>query len=380
MNPLPPNHLAAQPPDHMLGRRRFLRATAAFGVGGALALAGHADDTPGPAADPDLLTPEAQSAVDRGLAYLAAAQASDGSFPDTRTMFGNVAITGLAGMALMAGGHQPGRGRYGAAVSKAADYVVGRGAAASPQGYLNNADTLLAHGAMYQHGFGALFLSEVHGMIPDPKRQRAVRDMLEKAVALTLHAQNKQGGWRYEPRPNQADVSVTVAQLMALRAAKNAGVFVPKSAVDKAVEYILGCQQHDGGFCYIKGQGYPVSAFARSAAAVVGLFCAGIYDGVEVEKGLAYLLRFLPGRRVANLAEARPEHYFYGHYYAALAMWTAGGNYWTEWFPAIRDDLVARSRTGQGGVWTDWHGAAYATAMACIVLQLPNNYLPIMQK
>ena len=32
-------------------------------------------------------------------------------------------------------------------------------------------------------------------------------------------------------------------------------------------------------------------------------------------------------------------------------------------------------------VWDDRiFGTAYATAMACIILQLPNNYLPIMQK
>jgi hypothetical protein len=363
-----------------VSRRQFLRVSAAVGVGGGLALVSHAQETPAPTADTDLITADAQSAVDRGLAYLAGAQASDGSFPDTRTMFGNVAITGLAGMALMAGGHQPGRGKFGAAVAKATEYVADRGASATPPGYLNNADALLAHGAMYQHGFGALFLSEAHGMIPDPAKQKRVRGVLEQAVELTLKAQNRQGGWRYEPRPNQADVSVTVAQMMALRAARNAGVFVPKNAMDRAVEYVTACQQPDGGFCYIKGQGFAGSAFARSAAAVVGLFCAGVYEGKAVERGLAYLMRFLPGRGRANVSESRAEHYFYGHYYAALAMWTAGGNYWAEWFPAIRDELVAKSRTGQGGVWTDWHGAAYATAMACIVLQLPNNYLPIMQK
>src|SRR5262249_43238346 len=151
-----------------------------------------------------------------------------------------------------------------------AEYVVATGGRGNPPGYLNNTEALLAHGAMYQHGFGALFLSEVHGMIPDSVKQKRLREMLERAIDLTLKAQNKQGGWRYDPRPSQADVSVTVAQLMALRAAKNAGVFVPKNAVDKAVEYITSCQQADGGFCYIKGQGYAGSAFARSAAAVVG--------------------------------------------------------------------------------------------------------------
>ena len=35
-------------------------------------------------------------------------------------------------------------------------------------------------------------------------------------------------------------------------------------------------------------------------------------------------------------------HYYYGQYYAAQAMWTAGDTYWKEWYPAIRDELIAR--------------------------------------
>jgi hypothetical protein len=62
-------------------------------------------------------------------------------------------------------------------------------------------------------------------------------------------------------------------------------------------------------------------------------------------------------------------------------MWTARGSDWADWFPAIRDDLVARARQRGDGGWTDpIVGGDYATAMACIVLQIPLNYLPIMQK
>lgn len=355
-------------------RRRFLRASVALAAGGAVAVVGHADDTPAP----DLVTSEAQSAINRGLDFLAANQARDGSFTDSRSGFGNVAVTGLAGLALMAGGHQPGRGKYGPVVARATSYVVSRGTAGSRPGFLHNADALLNHSAMYQHGFGALFLSEVLGMLPDPAAQKRVREVLEKAVKLTRDAQNREGGWRYDPEPNQADVSVTVAQLMALRAARNAGLFVPKSVVDAAVGYIKACQRPDGGFCYIKTQPQAGSAFARSAAAVVGLFCAGVYEGKEIDRGMRYLMQFKPGGRPA-IFDGRTDHYLYGHYYAALAMWTAGGNYWAEWFPAIRTELVARARAG-GGAWTDWYGTAYATAMACIIMQLPNNYLPIMQK
>ncbi len=351
-------------------RRRFLLA-AAVGLPAVAAAQ--------PPADADPLPPEAQAAVDLGLAYLAANQAADGSFPDTRLgSRGNVAVTGLAGLALMAGGSQPGRGRYGIQVSRAVDYVVARGNDGQRRGYLQSAENGPSHGSMYQHGFGALFLSEAHGMMPDARKQRQLRDTLELAVELTLTSQNGEGGWRYEPTPNQADVSVSVAQLMALRAARNAGLYVDKSKIDKCVDYIKKCQRSDGGFCYQKGVPGE-SAFPRSAAAVVGLFCAGVYDGKEVKAGLDYLRRFTPGRQWQTFG--REDHFFYGHYYAALAMWTAGGAYWAEWFPAVREALLGRLKAVPGGVWNDaQHGPAYATAMACIILQLPNNYLPILQK
>jgi hypothetical protein len=74
-------------------------------------------------------------------------------------------------------------------------------------------------------------------------------------------------------------------------------------------------------------------------------------------------------------------HYFYGHYYAAQAMWTAGGAYWSDWYPAIRDELISRTRRLRyDGSWTDAICPHYGTAMACIILQIPNNYLPILQK
>ena len=355
-------------------RRQFLRAAALTGAGGSVALLGHAQDAP--KAGGDLVTSDAQTAIDRGLEYLSAHQGSDGGFTD-KSGGANVAVTALTGLALLAGGHLPGRGKYGQAVARAADYLLGKGGSGTKPGYLQNTDAFLAHGAMYQHGFGSLFLAEMHGTFPDPDKGAKVRDMLEKAIALIVKAQNREGGWRYEPQPTDSDVSVTVAQLMALRAAKNAGIFVDKGVVDKCVEYIRGCKLPDGGFMYQKGKPASQSAFPRSAAAVVGLYSAGIYEGEIIEKGLRYLMRYLPaGGRNGN--DVRPDYFFYGHYYAALAMWTAGGTVWNEWFPAIRKELLARRNPAN--VWDDHNGTAYGTAMACIILQLPNNYLPIMQK
>ena len=362
-------------------RRRFLRVLPVAGTAGVLAWTGHAQESRPQASESgaEFITTETQAAIDNGLAYLASKQMKDGSFLD-RFSGASVGITALAGLALMGAGHQPGRGRYGRQVARAVDFVLASGK--NTNGYLSGGDAFGGRfqggqTGMYNHGFGTLFLAEVCGMLSDPARQKQVRDMLEKAVAYTVAAQNRDGGWRYDPNPPVADVSVTVAQMMALRAARNAGLYVRKNVISQGVKFIRGCQMPDGGFSYFKGQGY--SAFARSAAAIVGLYSAGVYQGDEIARGLRYIDQFRPGVGVVHHVPS--QHYYYGHYYAALAMWTAGREHWSRWLPAVRDELLLKQRGRPAGIWSDEHQVpAYATAMALIILQLPNNYLPILQK
>jgi hypothetical protein len=118
----------------------------------------------------------------------------------------------------------------------------------------------------------------------------------------------------------------------------------------------------------------PGSAFPRSAAGVVALYSAGVYEGAEIERGLDYLNTFLPRGR----QPAQDNHFFYGQYYAVQAMWQAGGNRWQSWYPSVRDVLIERQRAD--GTWIDSIGPEYATAMACIILQMPNNAVPIFQR
>jgi serine/threonine-protein kinase len=95
--------------------------------------------------------------------------------------------------------------------------------------------------------------------------------------------------------------------------------------------------------------------------------------------GEAYRLKFLMDHQPRGEVFRYEGFYFYGHYYAVQAMWHAGGRYWREWFPAIRDELLGRQ--AQDGSWPDLTvNSEYGTAMACIVLQMPNGYLPIFQR
>jgi hypothetical protein len=336
------------------------------------------DRIPDGSASKGMLNEKADAAIAHGLAYLNANRSPDGSF-GLAAYRGNVAVTSLAAMAFMCGGHQPQRGIYGRVVLDALRFVLGKeNVLGSEPGYLHNPKAS-PHGPMYGHGFATLFLSEVYGMVHERALREDLRDKLRRAVKLILDSQkrNHDDAWRYTPRSTDADLSVTVCQIMALRSARNAGIFVPKSAVDKCTKYVKACQDRmEGWFRYMKrgGGAGGQQGFARTAAGVCALNAAGIYKGPEVEAGLRFLSQNKPGSGLG-----KPDmHYFYGHYYAVQAMWTAGGSYWAKWFPAIRDELLARQ--SPDGSWQDQICSHYGTAMACIILQVPNNYLPILQK
>jgi hypothetical protein len=313
-----------------------------------------------PPASSDEITPELTASVDRGLAWLAAQQAEDGSFGSLSHYGRHVGITGLAGMAFISDGNVPGRGRYAHCVDGCLEFVL----AHSSESGLLAAET--SHGPMYGHGFATLFLAEVYGMSP----RQDVHEALRKAVRLIVSTQNEEGGWRYQPVRHDADISVTVCQVMALRAARNAGLFVEKSTIDRAVEYVKQSQNPDGGFRYMLNSGG--SAFARSAAGVATLQYAGVYHGEEISRGLEYVARFKPP------TEQSVGHLYYGHYYAGQAMFLAGERHWRDWWPAVRDDFI--DKQADEGYWRGQAGTEYGTAMALIILQMPNRLLPIFQK
>jgi squalene cyclase len=310
-----------------------------------------------------MIKPQTQAAIDRALAWLATRQNDDGSFGGNGYSR-NVAVVSLSGMAFLAGGHSPGRGEYGRQVSRCVNYAL---AAEDDSGFICEA-AYTSHGPMYDHGFATLLLAEIYGMSPD----REIRDKLARAVRLIVTTQNPEGGWRYQPKVGEADISVTICQVMALRAARNAGLYVPNETIDRCVDYVKRSQNADGGFMYMLTGG--PSRFPRSAAGIVALYSAGIYEGQEIRRGIEYLEQHRP----ASEELSRDTHAMYGHYYAVQAMWQAGGEHWQKWYPAVHDMLLKAQQ--EDGSWMDLICPEYGTAMAAIILQMPNNCLPIFQR
>ena len=282
-------------------------------------------------------------------------------------------VSALAGLAFLADGQTPDRAPYDRLQDRLIDYLI---AHQSEFGYFCDGGS-----RMYSHSFAVLFLTQAHGMCL--RRQKEVEHALALAVQFTQEAQNENGAWRYQPFTVESDLSVTVCQVQALRAARDAGIPVSSKVIDRVVEYVRASRIEDeddaGAFYYkIYGRGArQVTTFAINAAAVTSLHSAGLYNDRDYGRAIDLIAEEYP-----HLSDRYADHYYfwYGNYYAAQALFTEGGPRWRAYWKRLRDDLLARQQ--EDGSWLNpvGPGSAFATAVACILLRLPAQYLPIFQR
>jgi squalene cyclase len=310
-----------------------------------------------------LVDPATERLIDGALRFLASRQVPNGAFHENRNP---LALTAYGLIAFMAAGHLPNEGEYGRTVTRAYQYLL---SCQRSDGYF------LPPGGddkMYGHGITTIALGELYGQTRDPN----LRTRLEKAVNLIINTQNKEGGWRYAPRIADADVSVTVLQVVALRVAKNSGLDVPQETLDRAVAYVKSCYHEEtGGFTYQPRQNAP--GFARTAAAIYSLQVCGHYDDPMVKKGSEYLFQALEKDR---------QWFTYGNFYAAPAQYMIGGETWTEWYNEIKPQIISKvKRDSRGVYWQPLEGGQgvneiYATSVYTTILAMPYHYLPLYQR
>ncbi|MBE3132449.1 MAG: terpene cyclase/mutase family protein, partial [Acidobacteria bacterium] len=304
-----------------------------------------------------------EASVDRALEYLQQQQRPDGSWPCA--LGSNNGINAICLLAFLGRGHVPGRGPYQDVVDRGVNYLL---ATQQKTGLYMSANP--SSGPMYEHALATLAMVEAYGFIPSIAMRASVR----QAVDLIIKSQSPLGGWRYQPVPGDADLSVTVMQIVALRAAMNARLDVPKPTIDNALKYVRSCAVAAGGFGYQPG-GPPTPA--RSAAGLLSMQLLGAFDDRAVPKGLEYLAKtpFEPGS----------AYFWYGTYYGMQAHFQAGGSHWANWHPKVRKMLLDNQQPD--GSWLGYHeqsqngpALCYSTGLAAMSLEVYMHYLPAYQR
>lgn len=355
---------------------------------------------------PKHVTPAAAALIEKALALLADQQESTGKWAQ-ETEGGafssatyDMATTCMAGLAFLAHGDTPNRGRYGAHVSAAVHWVLRH--ADAKTGVITTAGD--ASRPMYGHCFAVLFLSETAGMDDSEHVAERVRAVVTAACVVIARAQSVRGGWSYgfhdggrwlgiRRMPTDDEGSVTIHAVQALRAAKNAGIPVDKAIIDRGLRYLRDCQGKDGGLRYRWGSGSAESASepAISAAAYTAWAMCGVYvpktGGTACERAARRCGRFIGRAYGDGLVPSGVAQYpFYSLLHLAQATWFMGPWNWDRFYPLAREWLLDPSHGFRHNWLPLWKGDSasgnwvYCTAAALIILQMPYRNLPIFDR
>lgn len=314
---------------------------------------------------------ETQAAIGRSLDWFTRHQEPDGRWDIAKHGGAAKHDVGATSLALLCyygwGVRHTEAGPYQAPVKKALAWLLAqvkengdaRGAAADSKG-------------MYDQGMAALALCEAYSMTRDP----AILKAASNAVDFICAAQNAgSGGWRYTPGQD-ADLSVSSWQYMALKSAQLAGIVSPTNVLIRADRYVdsISGGQH-GGI-----SGYQRSETSRPAMIASGMFLRQLRLASPREPRMREAAMFM---QMNPLNEKDLDYYYL--YYGILALYQHRGVTWEEWNEKMKGILIPRQvRTGPdsgayepSGQRKAEMGKAVSTAFATLSLEVYYRLLPI---
>jgi hypothetical protein len=339
----------------------------------------------------DELPKKYQEMADRGLEWLAKQQFRDGHWEATGGQFAT-AMTGVAGTTLLMEGSTMREGKYADNIRKAVDYLIKHSQPNGLIGEVNAPNQGL--GYLYGHGFSILFLSQLYGEEDDPDLRRKLEDLLNRAVDFACKAQTSRGGWGYVSAADGNDFdegSVSVTQVQALRAARNAGIVVPKKAIDMVHVYLEKCTTDRGGLIYSLSNGGGPERPTITVAAIASMFSTGEYDSKLAKRWLEFVRPQVP---IDVAGSDQFGHSEYTHYYYGQVIYCLGEDGYARLFPDSKPgdrltwnkykdtffEFLAR-RQNKEGSWTGTAiGQVWTTSCYLTILQLDKGTLPIYQR
>jgi hypothetical protein len=341
--------------------------------------------------------PNYEDTIAKGLRFLNSQQDPDGGWaitvmpktlPGAQTgdyQWGRAGVTGLALLAYLGQGNTWVKGRdinvnpYADNVAMGFKFLFSQQDPAT--GRIGGGEGERTH-FMYNHGMATLALAEAAALTGDEE----VRNRAALAVGYIVKTQTRNGGWNYFGHPDSDDVSVSVWQVQALAAAREAGIAVPaetfaraqsmftKATVGERVMYRL--QNDDNIYTpSLCGMGLMIRQLCGESNASPDLQAVA-------NKLAQYKFKFDPNWSFARgwspvsrdvLARAKVDPYEL--YFCTYGLYFMGGANWATWqqnmlrFVSDMQEIDGSFRCND--VNTLKAGTSYATALCLLTLECP---------
>jgi hypothetical protein len=329
--------------------------------------------------------------VNKALEYLIKNQHADGRWEGDGGKH-PVAVTALAGMALLMDGSTVKKGKYSENLRKAVDYLVSK-SDAKREGLIFSDHPSETNRYMQGHGLATQFLAWAYQGEADDPRRKKLDDVLTKAVKYIAKAQSSQGGWYDTSKVEGHDfdsVAATAIQIHALYMISELGIAVRSEAIALDAQAYLkkAIEKFEKG-------GKPAPNRSRSAETAAALACRFNPNAYLDQDGVANAWFKICKTEVPmgdKITFGRDEM---THYYYSQAIYTLKVNpelnargdapKWEDYRKSVFDHLQKKQEKdgswpapteAPGGVSV---GPVYATAVWCTVLQFDKRHHPLTQ-
>ncbi len=246
---------------------------------------------------------------------------------------------------------------------------------------------------IYGHAIATYAMCEAFGL----SNYTLLKKNAQNGINYLEQHRNPYSVWRYQPRDNDNDSSVTGWCVMAYESAKYFKLQVNDNALKLAETWFDQVTDANGRAGYTKA-GEPSSRHMGDhmtrfppekgeAMTAVSLFCRFFMGQDPKEKTTmkqaAELLKLKPP--VWDTKTGVIDHYYW--YYATYAMFQMGGQYWKDWQTKLNDAVVKPQRKDGNfkgswdpvGVWGDDGGRVYSTAILVLTLEAYYRYTKLIR-
>ncbi len=184
------------------------------------------------------------------------------------------------------------------------------------------------------------------------------------------------GGWRYSPDSTDSDISLTGWQVLALKAAANAGFVIPDHVFPAAARFVRSLfGKEDGSFLY-DSPGERGDSCARAGMGALSLQLSGYPKDPMILPAIRFMQHHPPRWNVEKPGNGYPFYYWY---YGTRVMYLAGGEDWRIW-----KDWMCRFLVDHQNPDGSWDGAEseesldiYRAALGALMLEFCCGHVPI---